>query len=422
MPEAAEDSRQLARFTPALILLAISYLINYVDRGNLGIAAPLLKGELGLSDAQLGVLLSAFFPTYTAMQFLIGWLVDRFDANRILAIGFLLWSLATAITGFVHGFVLLLAMRFVLGIGESVALPTGSKILCQHLPEHHRGFASGILMSALRWGNAVGSLGAGLMMAKFGWRPVFIFVGLVSLIWLPAWMRWMPRNGHRPTNHDANEPRSLDILLQRSFWGTSAGHFACNYLFYFMITWLPSYLVRERHLSMQSMAGIAGLYYAVDAGSAIISGWAQDHALRKGYSATVVRKSAMAIGFSLAAVAVFGCAVAGRSSYLPWLLAAGVGCGMVGPGIFTFPQRLAGQQAVGRWYGFQNGFANLAGFGPAITGLVLQYTHSFHAPFFITSAICAAGVVAWVFVVGRVEQVDWSSSQPASAVAADVGA
>src|SRR5579863_6344771 len=195
MPQPEDDSRHLRAFAPALLLLAVGLVINYIDRGNLSIAAPLLKDELHLSPSQLGILFSAFFTTYTAMQFVIGWLVDRFDANRILAAGFLLWSLATVTTGLVWGFALLLSMRLILGIGESVALPSCSKILARCLPEHHRGFASGALMSALRCGNAVGTFGAGFLMAKFGWRPVFIGVGLVSLVWLPAWMRWMPRKG-----------------------------------------------------------------------------------------------------------------------------------------------------------------------------------------------------------------------------------
>src|SRR5258708_32834351 len=135
MPRPADDSRSLAACAPAMVLLAICVLINYVDRGNLSVAAPLLKRELGLPASQLGILFATFFTSYTAMQFVIGWLVDRFDVNRILAAGFLLWSLATVTTGLVRGFVLLLVMRLILGIGEAVALPAGSKILTPHLPD-----------------------------------------------------------------------------------------------------------------------------------------------------------------------------------------------------------------------------------------------------------------------------------------------
>lgn len=407
-----DDSRALAAFAPAIVLIAAAFLINYVDRGNISVGADLIRKEFHLSDSQLGVLFAAFFATYTAMQFVLGWMVDRFDANRILAAGFLLWSVATATTGIVRGFALLLAIRFILGIGEAVAMPCGSKILARNLPEHHRGWAAGALMCSLKFGNAAGTLGAGMLMAKFGWRPVFVGVGLLSLIWLPAWARWQPRGGRALSRVEPHKGIAWAILTHRSFWGTSAGHFASNYLFYFMITWLPQYLQRGRHLSLATMSLVAGLYYAFDGVSAISMGWFQDFWIRKGGTPTVVRKTAMAIGFSMAAVGILGCALAGQHSYLPWLLAAGWGCGMTGPGLYTFPQTLAGPEAVGKWYGWQNGFANFAGvIGPALTGFVLQRTGSFIAPFAITAGICVIGVVAWVWIVGRVELVTWNRVQ-----------
>jgi MFS family permease len=155
----------------ALTLLVVSVFINYIDRGNLSIAAPLLKAELNLSASQLGILLSAFFWTYTAMLFVCGWFIDRFDVNRVLALGFLVWSLATAATGLVHGIVLLVIMRLILGMGESVAFPCYSKILARHLPEQCRGFANGAIIAGMKLGPAAGTLGAGRLITTYGWRP-----------------------------------------------------------------------------------------------------------------------------------------------------------------------------------------------------------------------------------------------------------
>jgi len=120
-------------------------------------------------------------------------MVDNFDASRVIAVGFLLWSLTTAATGLVRGFTMLLAMRLMLGVSESVMIPACSKIVGFHLPEHHRGFANGVLQGAWSSGPAVGTLGAGLLMAKHGWRLVFIGIGLIRLTWLPAWIKWMAR-------------------------------------------------------------------------------------------------------------------------------------------------------------------------------------------------------------------------------------
>jgi MFS transporter, ACS family, D-galactonate transporter len=418
MQQPDHQPRSLRAFVPALVLLVISFLINYVDRGNLSIAAPLLSVELALSPVKLGLLLSAFSWTYTPVQFVMGWLVDHFDVNRILAAGFLIWSLATVTTGVVHGFVLLLVMRLILGIGESVALPAGSKILARCLTEHHRGFAGGTLMSAMRMGNAVGTFGTGFLIAKYGWRPAFIGIGLVSMLWLPAWIKWMPRDGHTDARVRPASVGFMEILKHRSFWGTTVGHFSCNYLFYFMITWLPSYLILSRNLSLTTMTKIAGAYYMVEAASAMLSGWLQDLYIRNGLTCTQVRKAAMAIGFSLGAIGVMGCALAGAQGYVAWLMLAGVGSGMTAPGLFAFCQRIAGPEAVGRWYGPQNGIANFAGIiGPVLTGFVFQKTGNFLWPFAIAAALCIVGIVAWVFVVGKVEPASWSESKPRIAYA-----
>jgi cyanate permease len=131
----------------------------------------------------------------------------------------------------------------------------------------------------------------------------------------------------------------------------------------------------------------------------------------------------MALGFSIAAVAVLGCAVAGPQAYLPWLMAAGIGCGMTSPGIFTFCQTLAGPHAVGKWYGAQNGFSNLAGVvGPALTGFVVQGTGNFVMPFAITSLLCVVGGLAWVFLVGRIEPINWAPRREACIAPASVQA
>ena len=391
-------------FAPALVLLVVAIFINYIDRGNLSIAASTLKDELHISARQLGDLLAAFFYTYTAMQFIVGWLVDRFDVNLVLAAGFLLWSVATAGTGFVHGFVLLLIMRMILGVGESVAFPSCSKILARHLPEHHRGFANAFISFGLKAGPAVGTLGAGLLMAKYGWRPVFIGMGLVALLWLPAWAKWMPRGPGiaRPVTARTGY---RDILTQRSFWGASAGHFASNYLLYLSVTWLPFYLQRERHLSLSTMSKVASLYFAVDAIFCLTTGAVADHFIRRGHSPTRVRKTAMALGHVTAAIALTGLAFAGSDHYLGWLFAVAAGSGMSSAGVFAFAQTLAGPETAGRWAALQNGFANFAGvLGATLTGFIVDKTAHFTGAFEIAAAIMLLGGIAWVFGVGRLEQ------------------
>ena len=400
--------QKLSAIAPWLALLAISVLINYVDRGNLSIAAPLLKDELHLNPWQLGILLSAFFWTYTVLLFVVGWLVDRFEVNVVIATGYLIWSLATVTTGLVHGFALLLVTRLVLGIGESVAFPSCSKILALHVSEERRGFANGAIITGIRSGPAIGMFGAGLLMAKYGWRPVFIGIGLVSLVWLPAWKKWMPR-GHVVAGSTFKGLATITAMLRkRSFWGASAGHFCGNYLLYVMVTWLPFYLVRERHLSMTAMARIAGLYFLVDATSAMAAGALSDLFIRRGYTTTLVRKSVMAIGHTTGAI---GMAVALSPDHTP--ICRG----------FWSRQRMRNRslghlrvlpdpcwaESGGHMDGFSGWLCEFWGvIAPALTGFIVNRSGNFRTPFLITSAVALAGGIAWVFGVGRVEAVTWT--------------
>ena len=416
-----KELRTPAALVPWLSLLVAGILICQIDRVNLAIAAPLLKDEFHLNPWQLGILFSAFFWTYSALQPLMGWFTDRFEVNVVLAAGFLLWSLATVATGFVSGFAMLLVTRLMLGIGESAAFPSSSKILARHVPECYRGFANGAVVSGTLCGPAVGSLGAGLLMAKYGWRIVFIVIGLFSLAWLPAWRKWMPRGQALTASSEGRAASITAILRQRSFWGAAVGHFSVIYQLYLMLTWLPLYLVRQRHLSMNAMAKTAAVYFLFDAAAGVAIGWLSDSFIRHGYAPTRVRKSVMAVGHTIAAMGIVACAIAGSHTYLVWLMAAGVGRGMANPGAFVIAQTLAGSQATGTWTGFQIFFANLSGvIAPALTGFLVSRTGTFLAAFEIAAAVSLAGGLAWVLAVGPIEPVNWAAEPPVlSAAAAD---
>src|SRR3979490_2185958 len=156
-----------------LILLGLSIFISYIDRSNLSIAAPLIKDELHLSSSQLGLLLSSFFWTYAFLQLISGWLVDRLNVNWVFAGGFFLWSVATIVTGLVHGFFLLFVLRLLLGVGESVAYPSYSKIISLHYREEHRGIANSMVSAGLALGPGFGLLAGGFFVDNFWWGAFF---------------------------------------------------------------------------------------------------------------------------------------------------------------------------------------------------------------------------------------------------------
>jgi ACS family D-galactonate transporter-like MFS transporter len=404
-----------------LILLGLSVFISYIDRSNLSIAAPMLKDQLNLSAWQLGILLSSFFWTYASLQLVSGWLVDRLNVNWVFAGGFFLWSVATVGIGLVHGFILLLTLRLLLGIGESVAYPSYSKIIALHYREEHRGIANSVVSAGLALGPGFGMLVGGLLIVRFGWRAFFIVLGLFSLSWLIPWIAWMPDAKFAIHAEKIAAPSFAALLRQRSAWGTCIAMFGHNYVNYFLLTWLPFYLVRERHFSMYSMAKIGGAAYLMGACLAVTAGWASDRMIRAGSTPTRIRKTIVAGGLGGAGIFLLLCAVSSPALSIVFLT-LGIGFqSMSSSNIWAITQTLAGPYAAGRWTGLQNFAGNLAGIvAPALTGFVLERTGHFYWPFAILSLVALIGSLSWLFLVGPVREVRWPIRTTASAVPAEV--
>ena len=403
-----------------LFLLGLSVLINYIDRSNLSIAAPLIKDELGLSPGQLGTLLSAFFWTYGLMQIPAGWLADHFDVKWVFAAGFFLWSAATASTAFLHGFAALIVIRIILGLGESVAFPSYSNILGRYFTESRRGFANSVLIAGLALGPALGMLVGGTVVGRFGWRPFFLVVGVACLLWLVPWVAWMPRRTAPVAQ--ASEPTVgiREILCQRSAWGTCLGQFCINYTLYFLVTWLPFYLVRARNLSMDQMARVGALVFLLHSVSALTSGRLADRWIAAGASASLARKTLLGGGAAGLGVFLAAAALVPDNVFIWFLAPVGIFNGMSGCNCWAVTQTLAGPRLAGRWAGVQNFVGNFAGaVSPALTGYLLGRTGHFYWPFLIAAAVALIGAAGWIFVVGPIEPVDWANKSRRSRFGAD---
>src|SRR5262245_57756434 len=218
-----------------LCLLVAVTAINYIDRGSLSIAAPAITAELSLDAAQMGFLLSSFFWTYATFQIVAGWLVDRYNVRWVLAGGFMVWSLATFAVGFTTTVAGIFVLRLVLGIGESVAFPAFSKIIANTYSASDRGLPNSAIDAGVKVGPGIGMLVGGLLVATFGWRALFITLGLGGLLWLIPWLRWGPREfGARIRAESLGAPGFGDILKNRNAWGTFLGNFCNNYSYYFL--------------------------------------------------------------------------------------------------------------------------------------------------------------------------------------------
>jgi len=403
------QARRAGSATALVGLLAAAIFINYIDRGNLATAAPLIKDEFRLSNFQLGVMTSAFFWIYTPSQFLAAWLADRLNPYRALALGFAVWSAATALTGFAGGFGAFLALRLVLGLGESAAFPCMSKLLARHVPPASLGFANGFVVAGVHFGPAAGTLLGGLLIVHFGWRAMFVIFGLAALLWLWPWLanaKGMPMETH--AHEKAPLPSFLKLLSLRSMWGAMIGHFASNYGLYFILSWLPLYLVKERGFSIVQMSELGAMIYCLAGASAIVTGWLADRWIERGASINTVRKAGCVVPHVVIAICFAGVAVGNQTVIVACLILVGIVSGSISNSLWSTAQTLAGPAVAARWVGLQNAFANCAGIvAPLITGFVVDRTGSFADAFLFAGAVSLLGAIGWGVIVRRVEPVRW---------------
>lgn len=392
-----------------LLLLVISVCINYIDRGNLSVASVAISAELGLRPSQLGVLFSGFFWTYAGFMIFAGWLIDRYNVIWVYAIGYLIWSAATAVTGLVTGFTALFALRLVLGMSESVAYPAYSKIIAADFPERQRGMANGLLDAGSKMGPALGMIFGGTILDHFGWRALFLSIGVVSLLWLVPWCLIAPQV-QRPTTRGNNSgPGFLEIMEKRDAWGTFLCLFCANYGWYFLLTWLPGYLQMERHYSTKAMALVGSLpFWAVSAG-ALFGGWASDAWIARGGSTTLVRKTFVITGLSGCALFLLPAAVAvNQVLAMALLVTASFSFGLFSSNHWAITQTLAGPAAAGKWTGLQNCSGNLAGVvAPVVTGFVVERTGSFFFAFVFVCVSLVISALSYLFIVGKITPIKW---------------
>ena len=395
-------------------VLLLAAVLNSADRSSLSIAAPQLSRELILSPVQMGLLLSSFFWTYAIGQLVAGWLTDRFPVLWVFTIGFVLWSGATLCTGLVQGITSLFVLRLLLGAGESVAFPGYSKIFATEFPPSRQGLPNAILNSGTKIGAALGILVGGLLIAVYGWRTMFFVLGGSGVVFLILWFMVAPRPDRKPGNLAISTATSggvsyLDILRSGDAWGTFLGAGCYNYAYFFGLTWLPSYLVQQKHLSLEKMGVLGAVPFWAAAVSAIIGGWTSDALIKKGYSTTKVRKAFVASGLVFSVAAYPSAIVEDVTVSLVLLTIAYTALGVTVSNLWAISQTLAGPVAAGKWSGAQNCLGAVAGIiAPIVSGFIVQQTGNFSFAFLVMAVLALVGAASYVFLVGSIRPINWS--------------
>jgi len=394
-------------------LLAVVLFINYVDRGALPTAIPLIQHDLHLDNEQVGRLLSAFFMVYAFIQIPVGWLAERYGAHRVLAGGLIVWSAATVLMGITSSFTMLFCLRMLLGLGESAGFPGVSKLMAAVVPVKRLGLANGIVAFGYLMAPGIGIFGAGLLIDHVGWRGTFVTFGLLSLLWLIPWaFVRLPKLA--TARSDAATPTWSMVLEQKGLWGTSLGLFSSNYMWYFMLSWLPGFLVAERGFSMHEMEHVGTLGYIVNGLSALATGWAIDRYIRRGGSANFAYKLVMVVAHAGAVPCMLGMALGSQNIAVASMFGFQVLMGASSPGCYAMSQILAGPRASGRWVGIQNSVGNVSGIiSPWLTGFIVDRTGHFTLAFIASAIVSLAGIIGWIGMIPNLTPIRWEMLRPA---------
>ncbi len=408
------------RFVIAFLLF-IAGIINYMDRAALGVAAPFVKKDLGLSPSELGLIFSTFFFGYAAFAFVGGQLADRYGPRAVYSWAAAAWSILCGLTGAVGGFTSMLVVRILFGFAEGPMNSTTNRTITTWFPREETSRTIGFTFSGQTVGSAVAAPVVGLLAISFGWRIAFFAIGAMGLLWVIAWRLLMtdkptenPRVGQGEIEMIARS-RSVDVVPQheakplRHYLGLPStlslglGMFAVNYTLYIFLSWLPSYLTNALHLPVKQMAFVAAIPWACGfvgyAGGGVISDYIYKHMKDR----VTARKICTILPLAFAAVALLAVNMAASVTMAVSLIAFAVM--MLTASVqacWATIHELVPQARVGGVSGFIHLLSNISGIiGPTATGLAVQYLGGYSSAFAVASAIAVAGVVAMAIFVKR---------------------
>jgi len=373
-----------------VVLLFFAGLINYFDRTIVSVALPAIAADLHLGPARMGVLLSAFFWSYALMQVPVGWLSDRYNLRWLYAACFALWSLTCGLTGFAASLGVLLVLRVLLGIGESIYLPGGMKMVSVLFPARNRGFASGLVNCGTRAGLAFGAPLIASIVVAFGWKNAFFLLGFTSLVWLVPWIAVFPRGANTAEFGESGSARGEWGRVDRRLLGVCVANIGYGYYFYLMVTWLPAYLVQMRHLPLQAAGAYAVIPYLTFALGEPIGGWIADRLVAIGLDETFTRKVVITASF-LTGILLIPAGMATSTKATVLLLGGASLVGLSTGNLYALVQRISSDGNVGFSIGLFNLAGNLSGVAaPLITGLIIAKTGSYFPAFVVAVVILLA--------------------------------
>lgn len=404
-------------------LLGLGVLVNYFDRVNLSVSHQALNETFGISAVTFGYLSGAYNWTYAVCQPPVGVLLDRLGIRRVGRASTLLWSAASfaaALTPSIKGF---FAARFLLGIGEAPTFPANAKAIGQWFPANERSFPTSIFDSAAKFASGIGVPLLGVLLLKVGWRWSFAATGIISFLYfLLFWKIYRdPAEDTKlseserayiaePTDtplEEKSDPLPLPYLLgQRKVLGLALGFGAYNYVFYLLLTWLPSYLNSALHIDLLHSFLFTGVpWLFATAAALIIGGWLVDELIRRGWNANRVRKTTLIVG-TACGLGILGAAHAHTPARaLIWISISIGGLSAASPVGWTIPSLIVPRSSVGSVGGIINFSNQLSGIAaPIVTGYLVSAHQSFALAFGVSAIYLLIGIAGYILLLGKIER------------------
>ncbi len=387
-----------------LSLLVLGGIVNFLDRSALSIANTTMRAALHLSATQIGALLSIFSLAYGLAQIPAGRLLDRAGPRSILSAGMLVWSLAQMATGMVSSFAALVATRIGLGIGEAPFIPGGVKVIRDWYDAPERGLPMGILNASTTLGQAFAPPLLTLLLVSYGWRSMFIWIGLlgviVAILWYPV---------YKEPDTKKESPRSIPahtwkhLFRQRTMWGMMLGFSGVNYTAWLYLAWLPGYLEAAHHLSLARTGWLAAIPFLMGSAGMLINGVIADRLVRGGANPIRSRKLLIVAGMVCSAACTF--VVTRAATSMGAVLIIGMALFFIhfaGTSAWGLVQLAVPAHMVGTVGATQNFCSFLfASVAPVLTGWFLDRTHSFHIALTVCACVTFLGAMAYLALVQK---------------------
>ena len=407
-------------------LLGIGVLVNYFDRVNLSVSHDALIATFGISNIAFGYLSSAYNWTYAACQLPIGVLLDKFGVKRVGRVGIFLWSIASfvaAVTPNLGGF---FGARFLLGVGEAPTFPANAKAIGLWFPQQERSLATAMFDAAAKFSSAIGVPVIGIALLVAGWRWSFALTGVISLAYLFYFWKvyrdpdddlelsgverdFIEERQSGPAVSPAVEVGQTSLgrlLVERKVVGLAIGFGSYNYVFYLLLTWLPSYLSFALHIDLLHSFLYTSVPWLFATFTDIVAGgWLVDFLIQRGWSAGLVRKTIL-VGGTACGLGLLGAAHAHTPMRaLIWISISIGGLSAAAPVGWSLPSLIARRNDVGKVGGIINFSNQISGIAaPILTGYLVSAFHSYAWAFGVAAAYLAIGIASYIFLLGKIER------------------